>query len=175
MEGTMATIMFFAGTFTPKNWAPCNGQLMSIAQNSALFSLLGTTFGGDGRVTFGIPDFRGRAPVGAGSNGVTNYDLGEVAGSETQTLLTSNLPPHTHTMAPSLLVANVPANTEEPGTNLLAQTAAYYNTGGASGGLGGVTSTPTGFSGASAPFSIRTPYLGMNFVICTAGIYPSRN
>jgi microcystin-dependent protein len=97
MDGTIAEIRLFAGNFAPRNWAFCNGQIMAISQNTALFSILGTTFGGNGQTTFALPDFRGRFPVGPGQGpGLTNHDLGEVSGSETVTLSTAQMPLHTH-------------------------------------------------------------------------------
>lgn len=93
----MGEVRLFAGIFAPRNWALCNGGLMSIAQNSALFSLLGTNYGGDGVTTFGVPDLRGRTPVGFGSgNGLTPRTYGEMGGTENVTLLSSNMPAHVH-------------------------------------------------------------------------------
>src|SRR5947208_9525764 len=92
-------IFMFAGNFAPRGYALCQGQLMSIAQNTALFSILGTTYGGNGQTTFALPDLRGRAPVGQGQGpGLSNISLGEVAGSETVTLLSTNMPSHNHTV-----------------------------------------------------------------------------
>src|SRR3954471_16909667 len=100
MDGTIGEIRLFAGNFAPRNWAFCNGQLMPIAQNTALFSILGTTFGGNGQTTFGLPDFRGRVSVGTGQGtGLTNHDLGEQSGTENVTLSTAQMPAHTHTIA----------------------------------------------------------------------------
>ena len=102
MDPIIGSIFLFAGTLAPKNWAFCNGQLLSIAQNQALFSILGTTYGGDGRTTFALPDLRGRAPVSQGNPpGINGVQLGEAAGSPTTTLLITNLPSHTHTLSAS--------------------------------------------------------------------------
>src|SRR3954469_21155899 len=96
----LAEIRMFSGNFPPVGWAMCDGQLMPIRQNTALFSLLGTTYGGDGRVTFGLPDLRGRVPINAGQGpGLSNYSLGEVAGTESVTILQSQMPAHTHAVA----------------------------------------------------------------------------
>src|SRR5919202_2943902 len=96
-EPFIAEIRIFPFTFAPRGWAFCNGQLMSISQNTALFSLLGTTYGGDGRTTFGLPDLQGMAPMQQGQGpGLSNYVLGETGGSATVTLLQSELPLHTH-------------------------------------------------------------------------------
>src|SRR5215510_14547912 len=96
-EPFLGEIIMFGGNFAPRGWAKCQGQLMSISQNSALFSILGTTFGGDGVTTFGIPDLRGRSPLGDGTGpGLAPMVLGEIAGVESKTLLTTNMPAHNH-------------------------------------------------------------------------------
>jgi microcystin-dependent protein len=93
----LAEIMIFGGNFAPRGWAFCDGQIMSIAQNTALFSLLGTTFGGNGQTTFALPDLRGRVPLHAGSGpGLSNYSLGEMGGQQSVTLTTSQMPAHNH-------------------------------------------------------------------------------
>src|SRR5947208_9160321 len=98
-EPYLATVAMFAGNFAPRGWALCNGQIMSIAQNTALFSLLGTTYGGDGVTTFALPDLRGRAPVGQGQGpGLSNLSLGESSGTENITLISANMPIHNHTL-----------------------------------------------------------------------------
>src|SRR5437899_12703586 len=99
MTPFIGEIVMFAGNFAPRGWAFCNGQILSIAQNTALFSILGTTYGGNGQTTFALPDLRGRVPMHPGQGpGLTNHTLGEVAGSETTTLLSSNMPQHTHAL-----------------------------------------------------------------------------
>src|SRR6187551_745598 len=99
MDGYIAQILFFAGNFAPRNWAFCAGQLLSIASNTALFSLIGTTYGGNGTTTFALPDFRGRTAVGTGQGpGLANITLGEVAGAATTTLLVTQIPAHTHAL-----------------------------------------------------------------------------
>src|ERR687894_2069634 len=99
MEGYIGQIVLFAGNFAPRGWAFCHGQILSIAQNTALFSILGITYGGNGQTTFALPDLRGRTPVGAGQGpGLTNRILGGSAGAETHTLLVSELPAHTHAL-----------------------------------------------------------------------------
>lgn len=177
MEGYLAQIIMFAGNFAPRGWAYCQGQILSIAQNTALFSLLGTTYGGNGQTTFGLPDFRGRVPVGTGQGpGLPNIDLGEMAGEPTHTLITTEMPAHAHTATATVSVSSANANTEEPAGNLLATQAdnfyAPVNT--ANGNLGGV-STTIGNTGGSQPHNNMQPYLGMNLVICMEGIFPSRN
>src|SRR5438045_7604430 len=99
-EGFIGEIRMFGGNFAPKGYQLCNGQILPIAQNTALFSILGTTYGGNGQTTFGLPDLRGRAPVSAGQGpGLPNYDLGTQTGSPTTTLTTGQMPTHSHTVA----------------------------------------------------------------------------
>src|SRR3954468_23228168 len=98
-EPFLGEIRMFGGNFAPRGWAFCNGQILSIAQNTALFSLLGTTYGGNGQTTFGLPDLRGRVAVSAGQGpGLSNYSLGELAGSESVTLTSANMPAHNHSV-----------------------------------------------------------------------------
>lgn len=174
MEGTMATIMMFASTFAPKNWAYCQGQLMAIASNTALFSLLGTTYGGDGRTTFGLPDLRGRVPVGTGQGpGLPNVSLGEMGGHNTVTLGIGQMPAHTHMLSVPTSSGN--GKSSEPDGNILAATVGntYAAVAATDGTYGGVTNT--GITGNTQPIDITNPYLGMNYVICLYGIFPSRN
>lgn len=183
MEGTLAEIRMFAGNFAPQAWAFCQGQILSIAQNTALFALLGTTYGGNGQTTFALPDFRGRSPFHTGQGpGLQNIDLGEQSGSASLTLLIANLPAHTHTLTPTNLTVGGKAErvgtTNSPSGNyhsILNSNNAYSSS---TDGLmaavnnGGVN---IGVTGSSQPFSNRAPYLGMNFIICLQGIFPSRN
>lgn len=179
MEGTMAVVTTWAADFAPKNWAYCYGQLLSIAQNQALFSLLGTTYGGDGRVTFGLPDLRGRMPIGTGQlTGGNNYSLGEMAGSPTVTLTINNLPPHTHngTVSVSLNGNNADGTTGEPGGNFPGVITNGYSNGNPDAAMTSPTYTgQVGVAGASMPYSTQAPYLALNYVICMYGIFPSRN
>ena len=180
MDGYIAEIRMFAGNFAPRNWALCQGQIMSIAQNTALFSLLGTTYGGNGQTTFALPDFRGRVAVGVGQGpGLANKDLGEISGSESVTLAVTQIPAHSHTAT-----INVNAglgNQSNPSGNFLAggqdatanpiptyataSTAASLNAGSVTGGN----------TGGSQPHTNMQPYCGMNYIICLFGIFPSRN
>jgi microcystin-dependent protein len=190
----LGMLMLVPYTFAPRGWAFCQGQILSIAQNTALFSLLGTTFGGNGQTTFALPDLRGRVPNGAGQgSGLSNYTLGEVAGSENLTLLIANLPFHAHAASPANLKAtlhavNTPGNKQSAVGNVMAKEAS------------GVTATysdaapPVGQSyplkmsddavtmagttdgaGGNQPFSILQPILTMNYCIALQGIFPSRN
>lgn len=177
MEGYIAQIIMFAGNFAPRSWAFCQGQLLSIAQNTALFSLLGTTYGGNGQTTFGLPDFRGRIAIGTGQGpGLPNMSLGQQGGAASVTLTINNMPAHNHTAVTTVGATSLNASSEEPAGNIPAtQVNNFYapaNT--ANGALGGV-STTVGIAGGSQPFDNHPPYLGMNYVICLFGLFPSRN
>jgi microcystin-dependent protein len=169
----------------------CNGQLMSIAQNTALFSILGTTYGGDGVQTFGLPDLRGRDMLHWGQGpGLSNYDIGEVAGVENTTLLTTNLPSHTHTMTSSFSASGLQpkASTLAPGAGSVlghatdiannpkqAQPAIYCPSGTATPVALGGLNVSAGLAGGSQPFSNLDPYLAITQLIVLFGIFPSRN
>lgn len=159
-EAFLGEIRMFAGNFAPRGWAFCDGQIVSIQQNPALFSLLGTMYGGDGRSTFALPDLRSRVPVHAGQGaGLSNIQQGEKGGTESYTLTTAQLPSHNH------------------GTKL----------GFASNGEGrGTISVATGeqvhlqpqegqTAGSGQPINNMQPYLGVRYIICMEGLYPSRN
>jgi microcystin-dependent protein len=147
--------------FPPKGWAPCNGQLLPIASNQALFAVLGTTYGGDGRTTFALPDLRGRVPVGVGGN-VTS---GQVGGSETVTLTTDQIPSHTHAVA----VSSQRASVDDPAGGYWAAT-----------GDAGYAPTPNTAMAAlvspagGTPHENRQPSLTLTYVIALVGIFPPR-
>ena len=169
-EPFIAEIVMFAGTFAPRGWAFCNGQLLAIAQNQALFLILGTTFGGNGQTTFALPDLRSRVPIHAGGQagpGLSNVNLGEVGGSETVTLLQTQMPQHSHGVAAS----NGAAGASRPANNFLAAGGAYASA------SDGTVMNPAmiGVSGGGQPHENRQPYLGVNFMIALEGIFPSRN
>ena len=188
-------ITLFAGNFAPRNTALCQGQILSISQNTALFSILGTTYGGNGQTTFALPDLRSRAPIGQGQGpGLSNISLGEQSGTETATLLTTNMPAHTHTAtfdgATSTLnaatakatlqaaaVGSVLAKSvDNVGTALpLIYAPSGTATSAALGGLNVAGTVTNAIAGGSQPFSIRDPYLGINYIITLFGIFPSRN
>ena len=177
MNPALATIIMFAGNYNPKYWAFCSGQILSISQNTALFSLLGTTYGGNGVTTFALPDLRGRTPVHPGNGaGIPAITLGEATGTETTTILLQNLPIHTHTGTVNIAVSSANANTDEGAGNVPAKGAvnAFKVAAATNAQLGGVT-TNVGISGSSQPIPIRQPYIGINFIICLAGVFPSRN
>lgn len=167
----------FGGNFAPRQWALCQGQLLSIAQNTALFALIGTIYGGNGQTTFALPDFRGRMPVGAGNGpGLPTINLGETSGQASVTLLATNLPSHTHTATTTVGVSSQNASSEEPAGNVLAtQSNNFFAPASTVNGSAGGVSTVVGSSGGSQPFSKYPPYLGLLFIICTEGIFPSRN
>ncbi len=170
----MAIIKLFAGNFQIRGWAFCAGQILSIAQNTALFSLLGTTYGGNGQTTFALPDFRGRVPVGVGQGpGLPPVSLGEVSGTPTHTLIITEMPAHNHLLSAS----NANGNTNTPGAGVVPAKLvdsrnnalnSYSNA--ANTTMGGTT-----IAGGSQPHNNMQPYLGMNYLICMEGIYPSRN
>lgn len=168
--------------FAPLGYMTCQGQLLSIAQNTALFSLLGTTYGGDGQTTFGLPDLQGRTPVGQGQGpGLPAYTIGEEAGTTTTTLIATNLPQHVHTL--NNMHVNIKASTANAGEAspdgtfpATTGTPAYADTAEPNIFTGGTTVTgTTDISGSNIPFSIMNPYLTMNFSIAIEGIFPSRN
>jgi microcystin-dependent protein len=190
-EPFLGEIRMVGFNFAPNGWALCQGQLMSIPQYSALFSLLGTTFGGNGSTTFGLPDFRGRSPVGMGNGpGLTPVIQGEVAGVENANILSTQMPMHTHlaTATSALTVAGAPSNptvTPSATNSVLGASSA----GGPSSAAiwsdqvtapvvltnpDAVTITVAP-SGGSQPLPIRNPYLGTNFIIALVGIFPSRS
>lgn len=191
MEPFIGEIKMFGGNFAPRGYAFCMGQTLSIAQNTALFSLLGTTYGGNGQTTFALPDLRGRSPVGQFQGpGLSPIVLGEVGGAENVTLVQSQMPTHTHVATGSCTVSA--AGT--PTSPALAPTPTNAVLGGSLGGSPAaaaiwssamkdpvplanpstvaVTVQP---AGGSQPVPIRSPYLGINFIIALEGIFPSRN
>ena len=172
MDEFIAIIKMFGGNFAPRGWAFCNGQILSIAQNTALFSLLGTTFGGNGQTTFALPDMRSRVPIHPGQGpGLSSYSLGQAAGTESVTLSIQQMPSHGH---PFQLLANEgDANSKVPLNNFFSgQTSNFYQTA-QDGTLMGAQNT--GLAGGNQPTPIIQPYLCVNFIICLEGIYPSRN
>ena len=153
--------------FPPRNWATCDGQLLSISSNTALFSLLGTTFGGDGRTTFALPGLRGRAPLHPGSN-----NWGTKSGSETNVLTTAEMPSHIHTVKAS----SVDQNSSTPETNLLAPAGSLRRPlvpyGDGSSNTTAMTATD---NTGGAPVNNMQPSLVLNFCIALSGLFPSRN
>jgi microcystin-dependent protein len=175
-EPFLAEIVMFAGNFAPRGWAFCQGQILSIAQNTALFSLLGTTYGGNGQTTFALPDLRGRVPVGTGQGpGLPSVDLGEVAGEPTHTLIITEMPAHNHVV--QVNASSDPGTSASPGGNIWATSTArdsMYVPSGTSTPMSNGAAT-AGIAGGSQPHNNMQPFLGMNFIIAIEGIYPSRN
>lgn len=166
----LGQLLLFAGNFPPRGWAMCNGQLLSIAQNTALFSLLGTTYGGNGVSTFALPDLRGRVPLHLGQGpGLQDRVMGEASGVEAVTLIQQNMPAHSHTLAASSGIAT----TNTPAGNLIptGQSRTFAT------GAAGATMSPQsiGTTGNSLPHENMQPYLVLNWVIALQGIFPSRN
>lgn len=182
-ECFIGEVRMFAGNFAPRSWAFADGQLMAISQNTALFSILGTTYGGDGRTTFALPDLRGRAAVHPGHGpGLTDRRLGEKFGSETNTLTANQLPSHTHTATTTstLKATTASGNTNIPTGNVLSDDGndRIYAAGPADTNMGqsAVTSeTTVNPAGGGLPVNNVQPSLGLNHIICLQGIFPSRS
>jgi microcystin-dependent protein len=178
MEGTIGEIRLFAANFAPADWQYCNGALMAIRSNTALFSILGTTYGGDGVNTFGLPNLAGRSAVGQGQGpGLSYYDLGEMTGTNAVTLTVANLPMHTHNLTGNVVI---PAYSDEgnsgtPADNVFASKSAMYTN--------QVSDSTTrampfalevGVAGGNNALTFVQPSLGMNYIICLYGVFPSR-
>lgn len=189
--------MSFGFNFPPVGWALCQGQLMSIEENTALFSIIGTTYGGDGQTTFALPDLRGRVAVGIGQGaGLNNINIGELAGAMNVTLTTGNMPSHTHTAKvaagsnnATLTAASETGNTMTPTGNYLAArrsaTGAVYNSSGTpvalhAGTISDISGTiplpsvTLSSVGGGQPFGIMKPYLGINYSIALEGVFPTQ-
>lgn len=160
----MSEIRIWGMAYAPQGWAKCDGQLLPINQNQALFALLGTTYGGNGQTTFALPNLRGRVPIHVGSG----HTLGETGGAESVTVNSSQLPAHPHLMSAS----NTAGNTNIPLNNVLAASPSQlYDAGNLT------TLHPSSISnvGGSQPHENKQPYLAMNFCIALQGVFPSRN
>lgn len=167
-EPFLSEIRLFSFNFAPRRWAMCNGQLLPINQNQALFALLGTTYGGNGQTTFGLPDLRGRVPIHVGAG----FTLGERAGTESHTLGLAELPTHTHVASGT----GVSATTPDPTNNLLANASAALGT------PFGPATSPVAMAtnsifpiGGNQPHENRQPFLTLTFCIALQGIFPSPN
>ena len=175
----LGSLCLFAGNFEPRGWAFADGRLLSISQNTALFSLLGTTYGGDGRTTFALPDLRGRAPLSAGQGlGLSFYNLGQQGGAEAETLTIQQMPSHTHQATGAARGTLDVPNTTSPDNAAWAQPPrdSIYATGTPTINMAAGTVTVTvAPAGGSQPMSVMQPYLTLNWIIALQGIYPSRN
>lgn len=181
-EPFIGEVKLFGFDFAPRGYQLCAGQLLAISSNTALFSLLGTTYGGNGTQTFGLPDLRGRMPIGNGTGpGLPSHSMGEVSGTPNVSLLTSNIPPHVHPAQG--ITVQIPVSTggvdvsspsgaylADPGTD----TYSSVPTAGAAYATPQVSGT-TGVTGSGFPVNIMNPYLVMNYSIAINGIFPSRN
>lgn len=188
METFLGQIIMFGGTFAPMNWAFCNGDLLSISDHNALFSLIGTIYGGDGRTTFALPDLRGRAPIHYGTGpGLTRRPIGQRAGEESHYLIINEMPSHMHTTQGQLKVSSVDStkavatngsSIATPGTPAGRAIAKTY-------GYNDMTPDVTlnlasnqitnGFTGGNHPHNNMQPFLAINFIIALNGIYPTRS
>lgn len=171
-ERYIGEIRMFSGNFAPVGWAMCNGQLLPIAQNTALFSILGTTYGGDGKSTFALPNLRQRIPMHAGAGpGLTPRDLGEQGGAATSTLTALQMPSHSHGMSAS----NATASVQSPANALLAKpvtvSAPYHDVA----AMAPSPTGPLGAAGGNSPHNNLQPYLVLNFIIALSGIFPPRS
>lgn len=171
-EPFLGEIMLVPYNFAPRGYAACHGQLLSIAQNTALFSLLGTTYGGNGQTTFALPDLRGRVPICEGQGpGLSNYSLGEVGGMETVTLITTQIPYHTH----SLTAVTDAGDTNVPTGAFLANSGTLDKEYKSFGTLTTMSAQAIAPVGGSQPHPNMQPFLALIFCIAMEGIFPSRN
>ena len=202
MDQMLASVMIFAGNFAPRGWAFCDGQLLPISQWSALFSLLGTTYGGDGRTTFALPDLRGRVPIGPRQGpGLSNYILGQMSGQELVHLNVLEIPSHDHTatatqpaggVASGVINAGGAGTTNNPAGKFLGQpenvgpveVKSYTDAGGTAMASGSVEVDLSGLpapsvqvfpTGGSRGHNNMQPYLPINYIIAMEGYFPSRN
>ncbi len=181
----MASVDLWPLDWAPMYWSICDGKTLQITQYSALYSLLGTTYGGDGRTTFGLPDLRGRVPIGAGQQpGAANYVLGRFGGRETVTLTSNEMPSHSHaasgSVAPSAAIAGRGVTTSTDPTNNYPATSpentpVYGTPASATAKMASNTVTVTvQASGSGQAFNVLPPYLVLRYIIALAGVYPSR-
>jgi microcystin-dependent protein len=174
MDPFLAEVRIMGFNFAPRGWAQCNGQLMPISQNTALFSLVGTTYGGDGRVTFGLPNLQGSVPMHPGVGaGLTPRELGEIGGSETAAVDVSQIPMHTHTVR----AASFPGDVQAPTSATALSRAHGGNAYQSNPSQNPVTMAPEALTpaGGSQPHNNMQPYLTLNFCIALQGVFPARN
>ena len=168
-EPFVAEIRIFAGNFAPRGWAFCNGQLLPISQNTALFSLIGTTYGGDGRTTTALPNLEGRAPMHPGRGpGLTDRRLGQRGGVEMVTLTEAQMPQHQHTLR---VEEDEPGEDNDPNNQVLARAGLYAN----ASNLAPMSERSLAEAGGSQAHNNMQPYLTINFIIALVGLYPSRS
>ena len=170
VEPFVGEIRYVAFNFAPQGWAQCNGQLLTISDNEALFSLLGTTYGGDGKTTFALPNMQGRVPIHQGNGaGLSDRIMGEIGGQETVALTTAQMPAHRH----QIFASSGTASTKAPSGNVLANssTAAIYSSAAPDVKLANKT---VGVAGQTQPHENMQPFLTVNCIIALQGVYPSR-
>lgn len=175
IEPILGSVCMFAGNFCPRGYAEADGQLMAINQNSALFAILGTTYGGNGQTTFALPDLRGRSAIGVGQGpGLSQVELGQQAGTETVTLNISQMPAHSHAAVARGTTAA--GTTDSPANAVPAKLARsnIYSSGAADTNMGASAIT-VATAGGSQPVPTRNPYLGLKMCIALQGIFPSRD
>ncbi len=182
-ESYIGQITLFAGAYAPVGWQDCSGQLLPINQNQALYAILGTNYGGNGTTTFALPDLRGRVAIHTGQGpGLSNYTLGQNGGSETVTLLATQLPAHVHTTTAAAQPAtSAGAGSPTPGGNILGSpvdaTGAGFNLYAPAGTTPAtpMVAPPIQVAGGSQPHANMQPILTMRYIICVSGLFPSRN
>ena len=193
-EPYIGQVCMFAGNFAPRGWMFCQGQLLAISSNTALFSILGTTYGGNGQTTFALPDLRGRFPTSPGTGpGLSTINPGQMGGIESETLTIAQMPMHNHTLVGAAASVAIPTSSavgssKTPTNNSVlsitndtaagAEVDIYADASGADGTLApfnAAVSGSTAIAGGSTPVSVRNPYLGINFIIAVEGIFPPRN
>ncbi|KGO93929.1 phage tail protein [Flavobacterium subsaxonicum] len=186
MDEYIGIIKLFAGSFEIKGWAFCDGRLLPLSQYQALFSLIGTTYGGDGRTTFALPDLRSRVALGMGQGpGLGNYAEGQMSGTESVTLTVGNIPPHNHTGHVVVSSAESTDGTAQRGGAIATPGALSGRTFSSTLGYVNAAVTPdiplsdstvvTNYTGSGLPVSTMQPYLALNYIICLEGVYPSRS
>jgi microcystin-dependent protein len=189
MEGYIGEIRIFAGNFAPRGWRLCDGASLPISQYDAVYALLGTTYGGDGQVTFNVPDLRGRRAVHPGQGpGLPQYYLGQAGGTEDVTLTTAQMPAHTHTMSANVNLTTTWQCVDGPAVAGAGPSGNFYARAGENAyattvdGTMGAPFAVTSFAnmhlsaqGGSQPISILTPYMAINYIIFLEGIFTSRN
>ena len=169
----IAEVRIFAGNFAPRNWAFCDGQLLPIAQNTALFSIVGTTYGGDGVSTFALPNLQGRAAMHPGSGpGLTSRTLGQTGGAETATLTDAQLPSHAHNLRAN---QSTGADQDDPGATVVPGVTVGGSTYGDPTNLVDMADDALASAGGGQAHSNLQPYLVLNYIIATAGVFPSRS
>ncbi|WP_034060012.1 phage tail protein [Lacinutrix jangbogonensis] len=175
MEPFIGEVSLFGGNFAPRGWAFCDGRLLAISSNSALFSILGTTYGGDGRTTFALPDLRGRSAIAPGTGpGLSTFRLGQRSGQENITLTVNNLPSHTHSISTQLPGFELDPKTTS-GDEFTKGSSSFITVGNQSNAQISNSKGEASNTGNQQSFNIRNPYLAVNYIIALQGVFPSRS